>query len=118
MAHESQARARVWSFVLGFGLVLLATACSWFGLPEREDPEALAWKVATIQQRVLLPRAQAPVSQMWKMVPMSGGPAVYTACVEGDRLFAMNKQAWRGTDGLWPDVALAVSPGACRARRH
>lgn len=116
MRHETPARTRVWSLAVGGGVVLLASTLSWYGLPIPEDPEAKAWAVSSRQSRVVLPAPDKPKEKAWKTVPMSGGPAVYTACVEGDRLFAMNKTAWRGTDGLWPDVALTVAPGACKAR--
>jgi hypothetical protein len=97
--------------------IVAAAAIAPF-VPLPEDPEAKAWAVTrpAREQRVTLPRPDKQARQEWKMVPMAGGPAVYTSCVGPDRLYAMNKVAWRGTEGLWPDAALTVAPGACRAR--
>lgn len=119
MSHEYTINRR-WFFGLLGGLLILPVvvveAITPF-VPEQEDPEARAYRVVSPRQsRVVLPAPDKPKEQTWRTVPMTGGPAVYTACVDGDRLFAMNKTAWRGTAGLWPDVALTVSPGACKPR--
>jgi hypothetical protein len=114
MSHETpKRRYRVLDLGLGALCLALVLACLL----------AIPIPAPSVEETIASPSSKqsgelraAPVAQEWKMVVMSGGPAVYTACVEGDRLFAMNKLAWKNTAGLWPDVSLAVSPGACRAR--
>jgi len=64
------------------------------------------------------PQAQGQVpktegGRVWEMIPMSGGPAVYTACVKGIRLYAMNQRAWREGSGLEPGAALAAVAVPC-----
>lgn len=115
MSHETPRRYRVLDFGLGALVLALVLACLLaIPIPTPSLSETLP-SMASGKSRELSPPA---VEQDWKMVPMSGGPAVYTACVDGDRLFAMNKTAWRHAAGLWPDVALTVAPGACRGPKR
>jgi hypothetical protein len=40
------------------------------------------------------------------MIPMSEGPALWTTCVHGVRLFALQALPSRGRDGLWPGASI------------
>lgn len=61
----------------------------------------------------------APMLSEWTLLPMTGGPAIYTACVgvggsnspRATRIFALQPLASRATNGLWPGASIAAVPG-------
>lgn len=97
------------SRVVGVALTVLSlllvglTVGPWIGRA-LQSPQA--------QAQTPLPTGWGP-SATWTQQPMTGGPSLYWACVNGDLIYAIQARAWRGTDGLWPDASLAVAPGKC-----
>jgi hypothetical protein len=65
------------------------------------------------QGQLALPSGNGP-EHAWNLQPMSGGAAVFWACIKGDRLYYVNGYAWRGRDDVWPGGSLAVVAGGCR----
>ena len=55
---------------------------------------------------------RVPRSATWVLQPMTGGPSVYVACVNGTWLYALQPLASRMTDGLWPGASIAAH-GRC-----
>jgi hypothetical protein len=71
-------RIIAWAYWLA--LMLLLTACS-------PAPQAQGQ----------LPYAR-PNDNVWTLVPMTGGPAVYTACIKGNRVYAMDSLLVRASE--------------------
>jgi len=56
-----------------------------------------------------------PAEQRWTFIPMTSGPGIYTACVKGDRLYAMDSLSFRASE--WTPMGaktITVAAGACR----
>lgn len=51
---------------------------------------------------------------VWHEQVMTGGPMIYWACLNGDRVYAFQEKADRGRVGLWPGARIAVAAGMCR----